>query len=99
MRYDPAEHHRRSLRLKGYDYSQPGAYFVTVVTQGHACLFGEVVDGRMWLNCAGQMVQAVWNEIPTHYPGIAVDAFVVMPNHIHGIVILVGAAPCGIHSN
>ncbi|HXH08955.1 MAG TPA: transposase [Alphaproteobacteria bacterium] len=95
MRLDPEHHHRRSIRLKGYDYTQPGAYFVTICTQNRACLFGEVVDGKMLLNDAGRMVQTAWDEIPVHYAGVAIDAFVVMPNHMHGIVVLVGAAPCG----
>lgn len=95
MKLDAEYHHRRSIRLKGYDYTQPGGYFVTTCTQDRACLFGEVVDGKMRLNEAGRMVQAVWEEIPVHYAGVAIDAFVVMPNHIHGIVVLVGATPCG----
>lgn len=94
MTYDPTRHHRRSIRLKGYDYSQPGAYFITIVTQDRACLFGEVVDGEMQLNLAGRMVQRVWEEMPVFYPGVETDAFVVMPNHIHGIVVLVEAGPC-----
>lgn len=93
MRYDPEKHHRRSIRLQGYDDRQPGAYFVTICTQGRACLFGDVIGGRMQVNDAGHMVQTVWEEIPIHYPGVLVDAFVVMPNHIHGIVILAGAGP------
>jgi len=88
-------HHRRSIRLQGYDYSQAGAYFVTVCTQNRECLFGEIINGEMRMNDAGMMVQAVWDEIPTHYPGIGIDAFIVMPNHIHGIVVIVGAAPRG----
>jgi REP element-mobilizing transposase RayT len=95
MRSDPGHHHRRSIRLKGYDYSQPGTYFVTICTQERACLFGWMVDGKMLLNDAGRMVQTVWDAMPVHYVGVAIDAFVVMPNHIHGIVVLVGAAPCG----
>jgi len=79
---------RRSIRLPEYDYSQPGAYFVTVCTQERGPLFGEVVDGAMRLNEAGRTAQACWEEIPTHFRGITVDAFVVMPNHIHGIVII-----------
>jgi REP-associated tyrosine transposase len=95
MRLDPNHHHRRSIRLKGYNYTQPGAYFVTICTKNRACLFGEAVDGKMLLNDAGRMVQTVWDEMPVHYVGVAIDTFVVMPNHIHGIVVLVGAAPCG----
>jgi len=95
MRLDPDHHHRRSIRLKGYDYTQRGAYFVTICTQNRACLFGDIVDGKMLLNDAGRMVQTVWEAMPVHYMGVVIDAFVVMPNHIHGIVVLVGAAPCG----
>ncbi|MBC7237764.1 MAG: hypothetical protein H5T69_18130, partial [Chloroflexi bacterium] len=90
MKYDPERHHRRSIRLKGYDYTQPGAYFVTIVTQDRARLFGEVVDGEMRLNDAGRMVQTVWDELPAFYPGVQTDAFIVMPNHIHGIIVLTG---------
>ena len=92
MTSDPAKHRRRSIRLKGYDYSQEGAYFVTVCTQNRECRFGNVVNGEMVLNDAGRMVQTVWDQIPDNYPGIKTDAFVVMPNHVHGIII-VGAIP------
>jgi REP element-mobilizing transposase RayT len=95
MSYNPDIHQRRSIRLKGYDYATPGAYFVTVCTHERECLFGDIVDGVMRLNEAGRMVNTVWDEIPAHYPGIDVDAFIVMPNHIHGIVAIVGAAPRG----
>ncbi|MCP9465641.1 MAG: hypothetical protein NNA25_12715 [Nitrospira sp.] len=95
MNYDPEKHHRRSICLKGYDYSQPGAYFITIVTQDRACLFGEVVDGEMRVNDAGRMIQSVWDEMSAFYSGIDADEFVVMPNHIHGIIVLVGATPCG----
>jgi REP-associated tyrosine transposase len=84
-------HHRRSMRLKGYDYAQAGAYFVTICTYDRACLFGDIVDGTMQLNDAGQMVQEGWPAIAGQYSGIAIDAFVVMPNHIHGIIMI--AAP------
>jgi len=87
------EFHRRSIRLHGYDYTTPGAYFVTICAEDRRRLFGTVVNGRMALNDAGRMVQTVWNELPAHYPGVATDAFVVMPDHIHGIVRLVGAGP------
>ena len=88
--------HRRSIRLRGYDYTRRGAYFVTVCTQDRRRLFGTVVNGRMVLNDAGRMVKTVWDELPGHYPGVDVDEFVVMPDHIHGVVRLtgVGAGPC-----
>ncbi len=89
------DRNRRSIRLWGYDYSQAGAYFVTICTQKRACLFGDIIDGNMVLNDAGRMVDIVWNEIPKYYAGIDIDAFQIMPNHIHGIiVIVVGAGPC-----
>src|SRR3990172_11456802 len=91
MRYDPTKHHRRSIRLPTYDYARAGAYFVTICTQNRECLFGAVVDGQSALTGSGEMSESVWCELPDHYPGVAVDAFVVMPNHIHGTVILVGA--------
>jgi REP element-mobilizing transposase RayT len=93
MPFDPERRHRRSIRLKGYDYHQAGAYFVTVCTQDRACLFGEVIGGEMRLNEAGQMVHDIWNDLPSFYPGVQTDAFIVMPNHMHGIIILVGAGP------
>ncbi len=93
MTGDPERHHRRSIRLKGYDYAQAGAYFVTVCTQDRACIFGDVVDGVMYPNDAGRMVQTVWDELSVFYPDVDTDGFVVMPNHIHGIVVLVGAGP------
>jgi putative transposase len=83
--------HRRSLRLRDYDYTQAGAYFVTLCTQDRACLFGEVVDGEMRLNEAGEMVLAEWNALVGRFPGVELDGFAVMPNHIHAIVVLVGA--------
>jgi len=93
MPYDPNRHHRRSIRLKGYDYSQAGAYFITICTQDRACLFGKVVNGEMRLNDAGRMVLAEWNMLPERFPHVVLDAFVVMPNHVHGIVVITNPAP------
>jgi len=94
MKYDPEKHHRCSIRLKDYDYSQVGAYFITICTYNRECLFGEILNGETKLNDAGQMIHTVWNELPRHYIGVEVDEFVVMPNHIHGIIVLnVGAGP------
>lgn len=80
--------HRRSLRLKGYDYSQEGAYFVTICAHGKACLFGDVIGSEMKVNEPGRKVQAVWDDLPVHYPHVATDAFVVMPNHVHGVIVI-----------
>ena len=90
MKFDPGKHHRRSLRLKGYDYSRSGAYFVTICTHGRECLFGEVMDGDMRLNDVGRAAQAEWVRLPEHFQSVELDEFVIMPNHVHGI-ILVGA--------
>jgi len=95
MTFDPDKHHRRSIRLPGFDYSQEGMYFVTICTKDRRDLFGDVYDGKMNVNPAGNMLQMVWDEMPVHYPGIKTDAFGIMPNHIHAIIILVGAAPRG----
>jgi len=81
-------HRRHSLRLKGYNYAMAGAYFVTICTQERVCLFGEVVAGAMDLNEAGQMVAAFWYGIAARFPGVEIDQFVVMPNHLHRILVL-----------
>jgi len=80
---------RRSIRLKDYDYSQEGAYFVTICTQGKACILGKVVNGEMRVNGYGNVVNKCWNEIPIHFSNVEIDESVVMPNHIHGIVTIV----------
>lgn len=95
MSFNPDIHHRRSLRLQDFDYSQAGAYFITVCTQERACLFGEVVADEIRLNDIGRMVQTAWNAIPVLHPAVATDAFVVMPNHIHGIIVLTDPHPVG----
>ncbi len=79
---------RRSIRLKGYDYAESGAYFVTVCTQNRACLFGDVVDGEMLLSDAGRIVQTVWEALPNHYPHADLDAWIIMPNHVHAVIVL-----------
>ncbi len=99
MKYHPDRHHRRSIRLKGYDYRQAGAYFVTFVTQDRAPLFGEVTEGDMRLNDAGRLVQKVWKEIPSHFPYVELDAFVIMPNHVHGILVIVSATVGATHAS
>ncbi len=97
MKCDPKKHHRRSIRVADYDYAHVGAYFVTVCTEDHTCLLGDLMDGEMRLNDAGRMVQTLWDELPDHSPGVETDAFVVMPNRIHAIIVLspdpVGAGP------
>jgi REP element-mobilizing transposase RayT len=77
---------RQSNRLPHYDYSLAGAYFVTIVTWNHACLFGEIMEGEVQLNAKGRIVDHAWREIPAHFPGVTVEDFVVMPNHVHGVI-------------
>ena len=79
---------RKRLRLSGFDYSTPGAYFVTVRARAGACLFGRVADGRNEPSRLGRIVESAWQSIPRHHAGVYLDAFVLMPNHVHGIIWL-----------
>jgi len=88
-RYNPNIHHRKSIRLKGYDYSREGLYFITICTHNRECLFGEIVDGNMILNEAGKIADACWQDIPNHFPNAVLHEYIVMPNHVHGIIELV----------
>jgi len=82
-------HNRRSIRLRDHDYSQPGYYFITVcIEQPKKRLFGNVIDGRMLLNDAGKCTERCWRDIPAHFPQVKLDEFVVMPNHVHGIIVI-----------
>lgn len=87
--------HRRSLRLSGHDYSWEGAYFVTLYTQDKVCLFGQVADSTMHLNQYGKIVAPIWEDISLHYPDIDKAIFIVMPNHIHGIVNILKSERAG----
>ena len=82
------DHHRRSIRLHGYDYSRAGAYFVTICTQNRECLFGKIENGNMRLNDAGRMVQTTWNELAFRFAMVELDEFIIMPNHVHGVIVL-----------
>jgi putative transposase len=88
MKYDPDAHHRRSIRLQGYDYSQAGAYFVSIIAQSRECIFGDVVDDQVVLSPVGELIQQIWMDLPARFAYCALDAFVVMPNHIHGIIVI-----------
>ena len=81
MNYNPDIHHRRSIRLKGYDYSRAGGYFVTICTQDRLPLFGQIINRQMVLNNVGDMIKIIWHEIPIYYHGFIVHEFVIMPNH------------------
>jgi len=85
--------HRSPLRLPDFDYSTPGAYFITVCTYHRTCLLGDVRHDRVLLTDIGSMVNSAWSELPSHYPALQTDAFVVMPNHVHGIIFLTGEEP------
>jgi REP element-mobilizing transposase RayT len=88
MKFDPQMHHRRSIRLKEYDYTQSGGYFVTIVTGQRECLFGEIVNREMRLNEYGRITNECWHAIPEHFPNVELGAYVVMPNHVHGIIVI-----------
>lgn len=90
MTLDTKQHPRRSLRLKEYDYSQEGAYFMTICTHNHKCLFGKIADYSMVLNGFGQIVHNEWMRTAIARPNVTIDAFIVMPNHLHGIIIVNG---------
>ncbi len=86
--YNPDQHHRRSIRLQGYDYASAGSYFITICAHQRQCLFGEITDRQMMLNELGQCVRSVWMNLPQHFRSLELDKFIVMPNHIHGILSL-----------
>jgi hypothetical protein len=90
MAYDADTHHRSSARLKTFDYTSNAAYFITVCTNVRTNIFGEIVTGEMRLNDAGNMILEEWNQLPERFP-IQLDEFIVMPDHIHGILQFVGA--------
>ena len=98
MKYNPHIHHRRSIRLKGYDYSLPGYYFITICVKGRLCLFGNVQNGEMVLNDAGKMIHKWFVSLSDKFPNIVCDPFIVMPNHVHTIIEIttrdVGADQC-----
>jgi putative transposase len=88
MRFDPDWQHRQSIRLPKMDYSRTGLYFVTICAHGRACIFGEIENSEIQLTHAGRTVQSTWNDLPKHYPHAALDSFIVMPNHVHGVLEL-----------
>ena len=98
MKYDSEKHNRRSIRLRGYDYSESGVYFVTICTHNMECIFGEIINGEMHLNENGRIVDIEWAKTNDKRNNVVLDTYVVMPNHFHGIVILIdtcgGTARC-----
>ncbi len=99
MFYNPQIHHRRSIRLKGYDYSQAGLYFITVCINDRKCLFGEIENEKMILNDAGKIADDCWSEIPNHFPNTVLHEHIVMPNHVHGIVEITDRDVVGVENN
>jgi len=87
-RYDPQKYHRRSIRLPGFDYARPGAYFVTICTYERECILGQIKDGIIIPSEYGRVVESRWHALPRHFPHVRLDAFVIMPNHVHGIIVL-----------
>lgn len=97
MKYNPDIHHRRSLRLKGFDYSSSGAYFMTICTHNRECILGDIIDGEMQLNEFGKIARlpqggsakrSHWQQLFQRYQNVEIDESIVMPNHLHGIIIL-----------
>jgi putative transposase len=88
MAFNPEIHHRHSIRLPNYDYSQPGYYFVTLCAHERECLFGDIENNNLVLNEIGMLVKKNWSDLPVHFPAIELDQMVIMPNHLHGIIII-----------
>jgi putative transposase len=86
MRGDSSSRNRHSVRLPAHDYAAPGSYFITICTHGRECLFGEIDNGRVVLNAFGEIVRQEWQRSAEIRRELGLDAFVVMPNHLHGIV-------------
>jgi REP element-mobilizing transposase RayT len=97
--FEPHIHHRRSIRLKGYDYAQNGAYFVTLVAWQRECLFGEVVDGEMALSKFGLVAKQQWEKLPQRFPNTELGAYMIMPNHMHGIIVIANGRGTAGHPN
>ncbi len=92
MTYNPEIHDRRFPRLKNYDYSQPGTYFVTICIQDRKKMFGEIVEDAMHLSAIGETAQYLWKDMPNHFTGIELDLYVFMPNHFHGLVTFIDSS-------
>ena len=97
MNHKKKQKPRRSIRLQSYDYSSPGEYFVTICIQNRRCLFGDVVDGEMRLNRLGRIAWGTWFQIPDRFENVTLDAFLVIPNHVHGIIRIESNPVAAIH--
>jgi len=88
MQFNPEKNHRRSIRLKNYDYASAGAYFVTICTHEKACLLGDIVNGQIQLSVYGRVIEFEWLKTAELRNNIVLDVFVIMPNHVHGMIII-----------
>lgn len=95
MQNQEIHHQRQSIRLQEYDYAQPGTYFVTIVSYRRRNLFGQIINGEMILSQVGEIVKQTWRDIPNHFPNTSIEIFIVMPNHIHGIINIIENRPVG----
>jgi putative transposase len=96
MIYNPQLHHRRSIRLKGYDYSKAGVYFVSICVKNHECLLGKINNLQMELNVFGKIVNFKWKNIPQYFKYVELNDYIIMPNHIHGIIIINETPPSNV---
>jgi putative transposase len=87
-KFDPQKHHRKSIRLKNFDYAQPGGYFITIVTYQRALLFGKIINQEMQLNDYGKIADECWLAIPERFHNVELGAHIIMPNHVHGIIVI-----------
>jgi REP element-mobilizing transposase RayT len=99
MPYNPTIHNRRSIRLQGFDYSETGSYFITICTYKKEHLFGEIVNSEMKLNLLGQFAYNQWKQIPQRFENVELNEFVIMPNHIHGIIVIVSGRGEGLENS
>jgi REP element-mobilizing transposase RayT len=88
MIHNPLIHYRQSIRLKEYNYSQPGEYFVTICTYEKKCVFGKIIEEKIILSPLGEIAKKCWEEIPEHFPNVRLDEYMIMPNHVHGIIVI-----------
>jgi len=99
MVYDPKVHHRRSIRLRSWDYAWPWWYYVTIVVKDRECRFGKAIYDSVVLSDLGKAAEGSWAQIPNHHKGVELDDYVLMPNHLHGIIILNGTSRTDVQLN
>ena len=88
MTFNPLRHHRRSIRLKGYDYAEPGIYYVTLTAEHRAEIFGRILKSQVQLSAIGKIVRDEWLRTPMIRPGVELDEYVIMPDHVHGLIVI-----------